>query len=105
MAGIFSVDLPMDIVNLSHDFKNWEWSCSHAGKTFLDAVGVLPGIGVVKNVDEVGILLKGVDKAGDVAKHADEVVEGVGDVAKHGDEIILKGTKYSTEYTKKLQDT
>jgi len=45
------VDLPGDIRDISADFKNWEWSWGHVGQTTLDAVGILPVVGVLKYGD------------------------------------------------------
>ena len=80
----------MDIRDLTHDFTNWEWSWSHAGGTLLNGIGLIPGIGMVKNVDEFGTLIKGADKAGDVLKHSDEVGE---EIVKNADEIIADYSK------------
>ena len=59
------LDFLCDIRDLSADFKNWEWTWGHTGQTVLDAVGVIPVIGVLKYGDEVGTLIKGTKKAGD----------------------------------------
>lgn len=62
-AGLLNADLPGDIRDLTYDVTNWEWSWSHAGQTTVDAIGLIPVIGAVKYVDEVGVLLKNGDEA------------------------------------------
>ncbi|MBU1934731.1 hypothetical protein KKF04_01620, partial [Patescibacteria group bacterium] len=57
-AGILGVDLPMDLRDLAYDLAHWEWSWEHAGDTFLDGIGLIPVIGIVKNADEVAALIK-----------------------------------------------
>lgn len=59
VAGIFDIDLPGDVRDISADFGGWKNSWSHVGKTGLDFVGLLPVIGAAKYVDEVGALFKG----------------------------------------------
>jgi hypothetical protein len=66
-AGFAGVDIVMDVRDLSHSISNWKWSWSHVGKTALNAVGVVPVIGMVKN-------LKYLDDVAGVAKNADEGV-------------------------------
>jgi hypothetical protein len=75
-AGFLGVDAPMDLRDLSHNVTHWEWSWSHLGKTALNALGVLPVIGMVKNLkhakrlDQVGDLAKNTDRVGDLAQEA-----------------------------------
>ena len=57
--GFSGVDLPADIRDLTYDFTHWEWSWSHVGDTALDAVSLLPVVGVLKYSDEVASLVKG----------------------------------------------
>ncbi|MGE5628796.1 MAG: hypothetical protein ACM3X7_11950, partial [Solirubrobacterales bacterium] len=73
-TGIIGIDLPGDLRDISADFVHWEWSWKHAGQTALDMVGVLPVIGVLKYADEIGILVKNSDKAGDIIKWGTEAV-------------------------------
>jgi uncharacterized protein RhaS with RHS repeats len=61
--GLLGADLPMDIRDITYDFTHWEWSWSHVGQTTLDAVSVLPLVGVLKYTDEVTALSKGGEKA------------------------------------------
>ncbi len=70
--GLTGVDIVADARDLVYDFTHWEWSGAHAGQTLLDAVGLIPVIGVLKNVDEVATLVKNSDILGDT-KHIDEV--------------------------------
>ncbi|HEY5714212.1 MAG TPA: hypothetical protein VIT68_02570, partial [Candidatus Gracilibacteria bacterium] len=78
VLGIIGIDLPMDVRDLTHDLTNWEWSWSHAGKTALDGVGLLPLIGAVKN-------LKYLDEGAALSKAADDVIAAN---AKHLDDSV-----------------
>ena len=89
-TGIVGVDLPLDIRDLSADFKNWKWTGDHVGQTVLDTVGLIPVIGVLKNVDEIGTLAKGAKKAEDF-KIVKSIKVGekaeIGSLSKAGQEI------------------
>ena len=63
--GLLGVDLPADMRDVYHNFTHWQWSWSHAGKTSLNAIGVLPVVGVVKNLKHADHLsaLKHADRA------------------------------------------
>ena len=54
--GLSGLDLPMDLRDLSYDLTHFR----EAGlvQTLLDAVGLIPGLGILKNADEVVTLLK-----------------------------------------------
>ena len=86
--GLTGVDTPADIRDLAYDLTNWEWSPGHAGQTLLDAVGLIPGIGVLKNADEVAAVLKG------VFGNADAAATTIKGILKNADEAgaVLKGT-------------
>ena len=98
-AGFFDLDLPMDILDLTYDITNWESTPEHIGQTALDAIGLIPVIGMVKYGDEVGTLLKGIGKnaeeIADVAKEAEDVAAGAGKV-KVGSFDDLPDTAKST---------
>ena len=65
--GIAGLDLPMDVRDITYDLTNWEWSWSHAGKTTVDVIALLPVIGSLKYADEVGTLVnKGVKQGNNV---------------------------------------
>ena len=74
-TGFFGVDVIGDVRDLSADIVNWENSWGHAGMTLLDIVGLIPVIGVVKNADEVGALIKAASKYGD---EAGDLAKGLG---------------------------
>ncbi|MDA8221003.1 MAG: hypothetical protein M0Z35_04620 [Desulfitobacterium hafniense] len=89
-TGLLGVDLPGDIRDISYDVKNWEWSWSHAGKTTLDAVGLLPVIGALKYTDEAAALLKGGTKGAGKTLNASELKMS-NTVQNHMNDIIKKG--------------
>ncbi|NLX96619.1 MAG: hypothetical protein GXY83_10620 [Rhodopirellula sp.] len=70
-AGFTGLDVAMDIRDLSHSLATWQWSWGHVGKTALNAVGVIPVVGMIK-------YLKYLDNVADVGKHYDEAAEAVG---------------------------
>ena len=88
VIGISGFDFPLDIRDLSADFKNWKWTGDHVGQTALDTVGLIPAIGVFKNIDEIGTLAKGAKKADDF-KIAKSIKVGekaeIGSLAKAGE--------------------
>ena len=57
MMGIAGVDAGADIRDLTYDLTHWEETPGR--QKLLDALGLLPGIGAVKNVDEMTALVKG----------------------------------------------
>jgi hypothetical protein len=61
--GFTGIDIVGDIRDVLYDITHWEWSWEHAGQFGLDAIGLIPVVGVLKNVDEVGTLIKGGTKA------------------------------------------
>ncbi len=64
--GLTGLDFAADIRDLTYDFSHWEWSGKHILQTVLDAVGLIPGIGVIKNLDEVAYLVKTAIQSSDV---------------------------------------
>ena len=88
-AGIFNLDLLMDIRDLTADFCNWEWSWGHLAQTTLDLVGLLPVVGVLKYGDEAFTL----------AKHGDELALAGGDVLKYADDVSEEALKAGKNIT------
>ena len=88
-AGIFNLDLLMDIRDLTADFCNWEWSWGHLAQTTLDVVGLLPVVGVLKYGDEAFTL----------AKHGDELALAGGDVLKYADDVSEEALKAGKNIT------
>ena len=78
--SLTGADVVFDLRDLSADLRDWEWSWKHAGETFLDAVGLIPVIGTIKHVDEIGEVITL------MAKNGDELVEVGQVVAKNADE-------------------
>ena len=91
--GIFGFDAPMDIRDIVCDFHKWEWSWGHVGQTALDMAALLPFVGALKYTDEVGTLVKGVNKSSDLIKNidkTDDVVNGFKTIDKTTD--VINGT-------------
>ena len=93
--GLTGLDFAGDIRDLTYDITHWDGSLAHAGQTLLDVVGLIPGIGALKNVDEVAALLKQALKAApaltDGAKYAlknvDAIAAGITGLIKNSDEL------------------
>lgn len=86
-TGLLGVDLPMDIRDVTADFKNWEWTWSHAGQTAIDIIAFVPVIGGIKYFDEAALLVKNGDEILLVTKHADEIVDA-GKVINQFDDVV-----------------
>ena len=84
--GFLDLDLPCDIRDIIADVRNlakaddikWDMIAMLA----LDLIGVIPVIGALKYLDEIGTLFKNADKVSVVARSTD----GAGVLAKHADE-------------------
>ncbi|SMC88774.1 hypothetical protein [Papillibacter cinnamivorans] len=86
----------MDIRDLAYDLTHWKWDKEHIAQTVLDAVGLIPGIGVVKNLDEAGTVLKALFNGAETltpalavaAKISPEAAEWLmKGIAKYGDTV------------------
>ncbi len=77
LAGLFGVDLSLDIRDLVYDLTNFKPTGKHILQTILDTVALVPVVGSIKYADEVGDAIK----AG--AKYSDEIV----DTAKAADKV------------------
>ena len=97
--GLTGLDFAGDIRDLTYDITHWDGSLKHAGQTLLDVVGLIPGIGALKNVDEVAALLKQALKAApaltDGAKYAlknvDVIAAGITGLFKNSDDLASVG--------------
>jgi RHS repeat-associated protein len=102
--GLTGVDIVGDVRDVVYDLTHWEWSWEHAGQFGLDAVGLIPLVGALKNIDEVGALIKGgakatnkIDDVADVTK----IINKSDDVANIGKYVgngvcFVTGTLIST---------
>jgi hypothetical protein len=84
--GLTGLDFYKDLGDLGHDLYHWDWTWSHARGTAFNAVALLPGIGVVKNLKG----LKYLDEAADVAKEIKvgaNTLDALGDGAKTASRI------------------
>ena len=94
--GLLGVDLPADIRDIVYDVMHWESTPEHVLQTALDLVGLIPVIGALKNVDEIGTLIKSVAKNADEAsgvaqalgKSADDMMGASGEAFKYGDDAF-----------------
>jgi hypothetical protein len=88
----------MDLRDVGYDLTHWEWTWGHAGQTALDAIGLIPVIGVVKYGDEIGAALKHSDELAPILRRLDEVGAGLGNlwqgVRRQWDEFVsfVKGS-------------
>ena len=91
-VAFFGIDLPMYIRDLYHNFTNWEWSWEHVGTTALNLVAIVPGIGMIKSVDELALLAKSADKVDgivDVVKKTDDIIVDIGqDIVNKSNEVV-----------------
>jgi hypothetical protein len=76
--GVLGVDLPMDIRDLSHTLTHREWSYKWGETLAYNTIGLVPLIGVLKNLKR----LKYLDDAGELAKRTDDAAEAVGDAGR-----------------------
>ena len=75
-AGVFGIDLLMDVRDIGYDLTHWENSWSHAGQTGIDIIGIIPLVGVLKYGDEVGTLWKSTNRLAN--KQVDSVAREFG---------------------------
>jgi len=69
IPGLGQVQSGRDLIN---NITNWQWSWGHVGMTALNAVGLIPVIGGLKNIGKADELIKGVEEASKVAKVVDK---------------------------------
>ena len=80
-TGIIGIDMPADLRDLSADIVNWEASWKHIGQTLVDIVGIIPVIGGIKYLDELGTVgknaVKYIDKIDEIADTAKQISNGI----------------------------
>ncbi|MEI6352218.1 MAG: hypothetical protein WCP06_14070, partial [Verrucomicrobiota bacterium] len=76
--GVLGVDLPMDVRDLSHTLTHREWSYEWGETLAYNTIGLIPLIGVLKNLKR----LKYLDDAGELAKRTDDAAEAAGDAGR-----------------------
>lgn len=79
-----------DIRDVVADVVNWELTWSHVTTTALDIIGIIPIVGALKYVDDVGFGVKAVklsDGAGDILTSAIKHSDDLSDIAQNSDEI------------------
>ena len=57
-GGFTGVDLPMDIRDLAYDLSNWQPTWGHVHRTGVDAIALIPVVGVAKAVGRAGKMAK-----------------------------------------------
>jgi hypothetical protein len=82
LTGLFGVDLPGDIRDITYDVSHWEWSTEHGTQFGTDMISILPVIGIIKYADEAKTLSKVFEAGSDEAKTLINSVRVAGDVAK-----------------------
>ncbi|WP_245683840.1 hypothetical protein [Vulcanibacillus modesticaldus] len=98
---MLGLDAVADIRDITYDIQNWEWTWSHAGKTLIDVVGLIPVIGAIKYADEVvevvkqGEKIKGVLKEllGKVKGIVNKIVEEAAEILKNETGVVRLGFK------------
>jgi hypothetical protein len=86
LAGVLGVDLAADVRDISADLVNFKLTGDHALQTGVDAMGLIPLVGIGKYADEVKTLVK---RADDYAKAVDAPIA----ILKKADEVpVVKVT-------------
>ena len=57
-TSLAGIDLPGDLRDFVYDLQHWEWTQEHFLQTGLDSIGMLPILGVLKNGDEISLVVK-----------------------------------------------
>ena len=79
--GVLGVDLPLDIRDLSHTLTHREWSYKWGETLAYNTIGLIPLIGVIKNLKNAK-KLKYLDDAGELAKRSDDAADAAGDAGR-----------------------
>ena len=86
--GFSGIDFVADIRDLTWDVTHWEFNLEHFAQTGLDAIALVPVIGViknldsVKNLDELAAVCKSLDRVSDTIKCAEEAQEPIRKIIK-----------------------
>ena len=76
--GFTNADIFMDVRDIIYDVTNWEWSWKHFGQTTLDAIGLVPVVGVLKYSDEAfAVIKRGLKSLGNTDEAAALVKRGL----------------------------
>ena len=79
--GVLGVDLPLDLRDLSHTLTHREWSYKWGETLAYNTIGLIPLIGVIKNLKNAK-KLKYLDDAGELAKRSDDAADAAGDAGR-----------------------
>ena len=79
--GGLGVDLPLDIRDLSHPLTHREWSYKWGETLAYNTIGLIPLIGVIKNLKNAK-KLKYLDDAGELAKRTADATDAAGDAGR-----------------------
>ncbi len=79
--GVLGVDLPLDLRDLSHTLTHREWSYKWGETLAYNTIGLIPLIGVIKNLKNAK-KLKYLDDASELAKRSDDAADAAGDAGR-----------------------
>lgn len=83
VLGFSGIDFVADIRDLTWDVTHWEFNLEHFAQTGLDAIALVPVVGViknlgsVKNLDELAVMCKSLDKVSDTIKCTEKTQESI----------------------------
>ena len=104
-AGFTGLDAAADIRDLTYDLTHWENTPGHVGQTLLDAAGLLPVVGSLKYIDEVGTLAnKGSKAAKAEGTAAEESINLAENTLKEGAGDLLPNVEKFTVDTRKVAE-
>jgi hypothetical protein len=86
--GLVGLDTPADIRDIVYDFSHWSNNPAHIGQTVLDLVGLIPFLGNVKYLDEVGAVLKNAGGLGAFLGELSRLGAGAGMLLGSVDEAV-----------------
>jgi hypothetical protein len=93
LTSIIGIDLPADLRDLVYDIQNWRWTSEHVMQSSIDAIALLPIIGIVKTGSKVE---KIVIKEGEKITKVVDASKSAGDIA--GIKSIYNSIKNAPRY-------
>lgn len=68
IAGVLGIDAWKDVTDMVYYLTHWENNWNHYSKVFINGLAILPGVGVLKNADEVKAVRKYIEAYDAVSK-------------------------------------